>query len=471
MENFSRKKILVASFWNFMGLILIRAINYLSIPIFTRMLSQDELGMVSGYISWISIVGIFVGFGLNTSIAVARINYDGDFDAYNSSIIYFSLFWFVFLEIIANLTFNLYYPIVLVDRVWINFFLVAAFSGYVIESYIKKNTIDYKFKINTLLGSANSVFSLVISVYLIKHMSNRIVGRMIGQYLFYTVVAFVVFLYLGRVRPFRISRKVIEFAVPIGIPNMIHLASQTVMAQSDRIIILRLCNPTKAAVYSVAYTISSLLQVVWSAVNEVWTPWLFRSLKNEDTVKIRHYSKLYLYLFSAIFAVVVLVCPELTVFLSTKEYSEAKVFSPIIVLAGYFVFVYSFFVNIEIYERENRFIAFATAMAAITNIIGNILLIPARGYVAAAYTTLFAYFVLMLLHYIVLNWILKKQIYKKGTFIIPILILLMLTVVSVFNYKNIALRWIIASALIFALCIVCTYKRKELIAYIKDIRK
>ena len=110
-------------------------------------------------------------------------------------------------------------------------------------------------------------------------------------------------------------------------------------------------------------------------------------------------------------------------------------------------------------------------MAAITNIIGNILLIPARGYVAAAYTTLFAYFVLMLLHYIVLNWILKKQIYKKGTFIIPILILLMLTVVSVFNYKNIALRWIIASALIFALCIVCTYKRKELIAYIKDIRK
>lgn len=63
MENFSRRKILVASFWNFMGLILIRAINYLAIPIFTRLLSQSELGIVSGYISYIAVNRNIYWFG------------------------------------------------------------------------------------------------------------------------------------------------------------------------------------------------------------------------------------------------------------------------------------------------------------------------------------------------------------------------------------------------------------------------
>ena len=226
---------------------------------------------------------------------------------------------------------------------------------------------------------------------------------------------------------------------------MIHLASLTIMGQSDRIFILQLCDPAKVAIYSVAYTISSLMQVVWGAVNEVWTPWLYRSLKNEDHDKIRQYSKIYLILFSVIFAIVVLVCPELTVFLSTSEYGEAKSFSPVIVLAGYFVFVYSFFVNIEIYNRKNKYIAIATMVATIVNVIGNIILIPLFGYVAAAYT--------------------------KGTFIIPVSMLSLLTVFSVLNYDNTILRWGVAGVFILLLFTICLNKREELIRRIKDIRK
>ena len=213
------------------------------------------------------------------------------------------------------------------------------------------------------------------------------------------------------------------------------------------------------------------MQVVWGAVNEVWTPWLYRSLKNEDYDKIRQYSKIYLILFSVIFAIVVLVCPELTVFLSTSEYGEAKSFSPVIVLAGYFVFVYSFFVNIEIYNRQNKYIAIATMVATIVNIIGNIILIPLFGYVAAAYTTLMAYFILMIVHYIILNYVIRNNIYIKGTFIIPVSMLSLLTVFSVLNYDNTILRWGVAGVFILVLFTICLNKREELIRRIKDIRK
>ena len=434
--------------------ILIRAINYLAIPIFTRLLSQSELGIVSGYISYIALIGIFIGLALNTSIGVARINYDGNYIFFNSSILYASLYWFMLVVVLANLTFNIYYPIIRIDRFWINYMLSVAFSGYIMESFFKVNTIDYKFKLNTLLSAANSIFSLSLSIYLIHHVSNKIIGRMFGQYLFSIVAAVVIFLYLGRFKPFHIEWKALVFAVPIGLPNMIHLASLTIMGQSDRIFILQLCDPAKVAIYSVAYTISSLMQVVWGAVNEVWTPWLYRSLKNEDYDKIRQYSKIYLILFSVIFAIVVLVCPELTVFLSTSEYGEAKSFSPVIVLAGYFVFVYSFFVNIEIYNRQNKYIAIATMVATIVNIIGNIILIPLFGYVAAAYTTLMAYFILMIVHYIILNYVIRNNIYIKGTFIIPVSMLSLLTVFSVLNYDNTILRWGVAGVFILVLSLI-----------------
>ena len=142
-----------------------------------------------------------------------------------------------------------------------------------------------------------------------------------------------------------------------------------------------------------------------------------------------------------------------------------------IVLAGYFVFVYSFFVNIEIYNRQNKYIAIATMVATIVNIIGNIILIPLFGYVAAAYTTLMAYFILMIVHYIILNYVIRNNIYIKGTFIIPVSMLSLLTVFSVLNYDNTILRWGVAGVFILVLFTICLNKREELIRRIKDIRK
>lgn len=105
------------------------------------------------------------------------------------------------------------------------------------------------------------------------------------------------------------------------------------------------------------------------------------------------------------------------------------------------------------------------------NIIGNIILIPLFGYVAAAYTTLMAYFILMIVHYIILNYVIRNNIYIKGTFIIPVSMLSLLTVFSVLNYDNTILRWGVAGVFILVLFTICLNKREELIRRIKDIRK
>lgn len=470
MENFSRKKILNASLWNFMGILLIRSINYISIPIFTRLLSQNDLGIVSGYVSYIALIGIFVGFGLNTSIGVARISYTGDYKKFNASILNAAIYWFLLVCAVTNLTYSYIRPIIQIERFWMNYMLLAAFSGYVIDSYFKMNTIDYKFKMNTIIGLVNSLISLMLSVALIHLLADKVLGRLLGQYAFYFVISVIIICYIVRYHPFKVDREALNFSIPVGLPNMVHLASQTIMGQSDRVFILRWCDSSKVAIYTVAYTISSLVQVVWGAINEVWTPWLFRNLKTEKYDAIVRYSKIYLFLLSSVYAIVILICPELTVFLSTAEYVEVKSFSPIIALSSFFIFIYSFLVNIEIYNRKNKYMAIATFVSTVTNIVGNIIFIPIYGYVAAAYTTLFSYFILMIMHYIILTYVIKKNFYKFGTFLPAIGIEVILTVISVSNYNNSLLRWGVATVVAFFLLGLCIKNRKKYLNIFRNIR-
>ena len=48
-------------------------------------------------------------------------------------------------------------------------------------------------------------------------------------------------------------------------------------------------------------------------------------------------------------------------------------------------------------------------MAAVLNVVLNLIAIPVFGYVAAAYTTAISYFVTMLFHYFFVNSITKKE--------------------------------------------------------------
>ena len=66
--------------------------------------------------------------------------------------------------------------------------------------------------------------------------------------------------------------------------------------------------------------------------------------------------------------------------------------------------------------------AISTAIAAVANIIGNAIFIPMYGYKAAAYTTLGAYILLTVLHYLFLTYLFKLNFYRMGMFFKPVAI-------------------------------------------------
>lgn len=127
-------------------------------------------------------------------------------------------------------------------------------------------------------------------------------------------------------------------------------------------------------------------------------------------------SKIYLYVFTFLTSIAMIIIPDCMILFAPASYFDAKKLIPPVILATYFVFLYSFFANIEIYNKKNKFMAIATFVAAIFNIAGNAVFIPKYGYEAAAYTTLVAYILLMGMHYWCLTFLIKKYLSHSNVY-------------------------------------------------------
>ena len=68
------------------GNILIKEIPFITLPIFTRILTASDYGLYSIYLSYESILSIVLGLGLQGTIRIAKVEYEEKFEEYISAI-------------------------------------------------------------------------------------------------------------------------------------------------------------------------------------------------------------------------------------------------------------------------------------------------------------------------------------------------------------------------------------------------
>lgn len=410
-------KIAVAGLINFMGTFLVKGIAFLSVPVFTRLLSVGEYGLVSTYASYISFLLVVVGLSLSSAIQNARFDYKKRFSEFNYSVSIASLA--VFLVEVAAL--NLLHVFIsdFLNISWgdMNIVLLIAFSQYTLSAFMKINAVDFNYRVNVLLSLLNVVCNLVFSILLIYLMPDHVTARLLGQLAFLLVAAICIYVALAKRAKLKWSLSDVRYALGFAVPNMFHQVSMVIMNQFDRVAILRFSGEAAAGLYSVAFNFEMIVQMVFSAANDVWVPWLYRKLKAGEVDSTRSWTKVYVSLFSLGVIVLMMTSPELMVLLAPDSYFAAKKVVAPLVLGAYFVFIYSFFVNLEIYHKKNRYLAIGTVIAAILNVMGNIVFVPIFGYTAAAYTTFAAYVFLSIFHAIIVSVILKISIYKLRLFL------------------------------------------------------
>lgn len=456
MNNLNVKFIKKAGICYLIGNLFNTGMSFLTVPIFTRILSPSDYGIVTTYNSWITILSMMIGCAMHMGIRLAFNDYREEINDFMSVITTFILEYGCLICVFIGIS---------LLSVGISFgsglILVCVIHGLasaLLQNYSMYLMMQFKYIERTAMMVLPNLLSVVFSIMVIQFVlkSDFYLGRIIPTALVTVVFAiWTVILIYYKSRMFH-KREYLKYALKISTPLVLHGIALNLLAQSDRTMITWLADPYQTGIYSLVYNFSMIATVLTTSLDGVWVPWFTEQLKNRGIAKINILSKDYINLMTYSIVSVILVGPEVVKLLASERYWEGIRIIPPIVLANYLIFAYTLYVNVEHFHKKTLYITINTIIAAVTNIVLNYVLIPKYGYVAAAYTTLFSYFFAFVLHSQYAKK-LERELYPMKAFLNPLFqISVMIAIFYVFMEM-----WMVRWGIIAAYILVVFYINKN----------
>lgn len=399
----AKSKVLKAGVGYTIGNILLHCMGIFTLPIFTRLLTTSEYGQYGIFMSYASILLTIVSCALHTSVRSAKIEFGEKIDEYTSTI---TTVYFINLSLLLIL--SLLSPKGLCEILGLSnsqlvLLSIYTFGTSMMNLYNTRLSLDYSVKKYIKLSALNSIVSLCLSLVLMHTIlnDNRILGRLLGLTIAVSLVSGIsLYSLYKKARP-KYNIEFLGFGLKYSAPLIAHGVAQTLLAQFDRIMIKSIVGLAEAGIYSFGGSIKNLLNVVANSLNTVWATWFFDEMAKDNVSKVKRRACEYTLLVLLFGVSALFVAPEVVKLLGAKEYWDAKFLAPPMVLDSYVMFVYAIVVQAEYYTKKTHYVLVGTAIAAIINVITNIIFINLYGYVAAAYTTLFAYTCYLVFHIII----------------------------------------------------------------------
>ncbi|MCI8887562.1 MAG: oligosaccharide flippase family protein [Hungatella sp.] len=448
---------LIASL-NIISTFILQGIAFLSTPIFTRMLGASQYGQYAVFNSWVMIGTCFMGLSMHSSIGTGLYHFSDQYLNFRNSILLFSTIICVLEAIIIaamGAVVSKYSNI----SVWYIILVVSlSFSHYIVNfaqtSFIYEKKAWNNFGLSVII----SILTTGLSIFFIWNMVDydKYLGRIYGVVIPYGIIAALVWIYLFFSNPAGLKKNYCEYAFRVGFPIIFHSLSQNILSQSDRVMMqfMKISN-SEIGIYSLFYTLTSVLTVILNALNNTWCPFYYDDLSRSDWGIIRKKSKNYMELFSILTFGFLMLSPEVLYVMADRSYSSGINTIPILTCSVYFTFMYQFPVNYEFFNRKTRIIALGTVGAGIVNIILNFILIPLSGMFGAGLATCLSYMSLFIAHFYIVTHSQEFEGYGlKIQVFIPGIVFVFVGVCLFYIFSSYwAIRWSIGTFLgIFELC-------------------
>ncbi len=190
---------------------------------------------------------------------------------------------------------------------------------------------------------------------------------------------------------FTYIKEYLKYSAPIT-PNAL---IRWITESSDRFIIGFFLGVTAVGIYSAGYVIGGLIFQLMYPIQLILFPELSRLYDRLEMEAVKLYLSISLkyFLLVAIPAVVglsALAGPILNLF-TTPQFASGAVVIPFIALSGLLAGIYQIVINITHLVKKNQFNLFIHVLAAVSNLLLNLLLIPFVGFIGAAIATLISY--------------------------------------------------------------------------------
>jgi O-antigen/teichoic acid export membrane protein len=253
-----------------------------------------------------------------------------------------------------------------------------------------------RFSYLTLFETFAKLFFILVLLKMGYGLLGVIAATLLVQGLIFLISLLTIISQIGFFIPrFTYMKEYLQFSLPLTPTALIRWVTES----SDRYLVTYFLGLGSVGVYSAACSIGNLIQLLVSPLQLILLPEISKLFDENKIDKVRTYlshSLRYFLLITipAVFGISALAKPLLGVF-TTQDFLSGWFVIPIIAFSGLLAGIFQIFVNIMFLVKETKSITYINIVAAASNVLLNLLLIPSIGIGGAALSTLISYFLMI----------------------------------------------------------------------------
>jgi O-antigen/teichoic acid export membrane protein len=408
--------------------ILGRLLNYLLVPLYTRVFVPEEYGIVTEMYAYVSFLFVLLTYGMET----AFFRFAGQEEqrgkvfgtALTSLVATSSVFLFFTFGSASFLAGKLGYSDHTEYVKWFALILAADVISTIPYANLRLKNKAFRFAavkfINILSNIGFNLFFIVACPAILDHFPGSTIAGFIGMfysadigigYIFISnLLASLITLVLllpeispASLKPDReLLKKMLAYSWPLLIFGMAGIVNETF----DRIILKHLITDKSDAmvqlgIYGACYKVSILMTLFIQTYRYAAEPFFFDQAGKKDARKTYATTMHYFIIICLFIFLAITMYLDFVMHFVGKSYREGVQVVPVLLLANMFLGV---FYNLSVWfkltdkTKTGALISFA---GAVVTVVLNFLLIPLMGYMGAAWATLACYAFMMVLSYLI----------------------------------------------------------------------
>lgn len=384
--------------------IILKAIQFFLLPLYTQFLSPEELGISDSITSFTSFLFPLLVMAFDSA---------------------FSAFYYEEGQCQSEKVFNTTFSFLLLQS--ISPILLSFASDFISE--VLFGTVKYSFGVKLALFAV-SINLLYLPFALLTRMQNRMqtfaiinvtasllmicsnilfvsvfkwgYASMLMSTLLVNILQMLLYLLTCRIRIAKcyfdkqLFNKMIYYAMPL-IPMAV---STWVLNLSDRYMLLYFSGEAEVGIYGIGGRFLTIINVVISGITTAYSAFAFKSFKEENA------QEMFADTVNIIFVFLVGICTTISLFgkeaillMTTKEYHTAYSFLPELMFSQLAYALYTFIGYGISFRKKSKYFFYSVTSGAVVNVILNLVILPELGAKGAALTTLIGMICILLVSY------------------------------------------------------------------------
>lgn len=333
---------------------------------------------------------------------------------------------------------------------------VLNFPFSIVRAHLR---IQHKASLYLILSVTTAVIRLVMTIVFVVALSASSSGVIYGRAI-PLVIAGIYGIYflikkIGYKYSVTVSKEMIKFGTPLAVSTLIAL----LLTAMDKLAIEHIRGSAELGLYAYANTFAMILTgLIFTPFFMAWVPHMWEIFRSKNSRFTFAYVARIVFLVSLIAG---LLFPGVAIPLAvglarSKEFLAGIYLIPILASAQIMRNIYKFEDMGFYFSNKTAYITILTAIAAVTNLILNFLLIPNYGFAGAAVATLFSFTLLRCLGFFFSLKFYPYDRAKKTEIILLVLYMAATIACSIIIYKGYSILVIISFSILSGLLLVFT---------------